>query len=158
MDLLKTNMAVIALTGADSIVINGRTITAVCDGDVFTLTYPDNLVEVTVGKNGNAIYALNASGVKAEVELPLIRGSDDDKYFNSLLLSQIRDFSSITLLTGTFQKRIGDGAGNISGDVYTLAGGVLSKNIDAKSNVSGDTEQGKAVYMIIFGNAPRAIE
>lgn len=146
-----------SLSGKDTIVIAGRTLLDFADGDSITLEFPNDISNVKVGKNGNAVYAMNNSGLIAEVTLRLIRGGTDDKYLNALRSIQLFDFPSFLLLTGTFVKRVGDGNGRITYDTYRMNGGVFKKNLAAKENADGDTDQALVSYMFTFANAPRSI-
>lgn len=150
-------MSTVALSGNDSIVINGRVFSDLADGDVAVLDFPNEIAQVKTGKNGNAIYGLNQSGKQAELKLRLIRGASDDQFMNSLLSSQQANFAGFPLMIGEFIKKIGDGAGNITSDTYITSGGVFSKQVQAKSNVEGDSTQSVAEYTLRFSNAPRVI-
>ncbi len=150
-------MPTASLTGKDTIIIGGRTLVDFGDGDIFTLTFPNELVGVKTGKSGNSIYALNETGKEADAEIRVLRGSSDDKFLNSNLLDMLRDFASYTLLTGELNKRVGDGLGNVTNEIYTLSGGVVLQNVDVKSNVEGDTEQSISLYRLKFTNAPKSI-
>ena len=67
------------------------------------------------------------------------------------------DFSGYILLNGEFIKKIGDGQGNITNDTYLCTGGVLSKQVEAKSSAEGDTEQSVSVYTIRFAVCERTL-
>lgn len=146
-----------SLTGKDTIKVNSRILNDFGDGDTATLTYPNTLVTVKTGKNGNSIYAFNYSGQQCEVVLRVLRGSSDDKFLNNLLAIFKQDPASFTLLTGEFIKNIGDGSGGIQQDTYILSGGAFSKQVEVKENVEGETEQAISVYNLIFSNAPRSL-
>lgn len=150
-------MAVNSLTGSDTVTINDRVFADFGDGDIVTLTYPNELVAVKTGKNGNSIYALNETGRQVDVEIRVLRASADDKFLNSLKLAMEADLPSFALLTGQFVKRVGDGLGAVNNEIYTLSGGIFSQSVDAKSNVEGDTEQALSVYRLKFTNAPKSI-
>lgn len=147
----------VSLTGNDTLVIAGITITDVADGDWFSSTFDQDLANLKRGKNGNAIFAENAMGPVGTALLRLIRGSDDDKSMNTLLQQQLQDFSSFELLDGQFVKRVGDGQGNVTGDTYQMFGGIFKRVPDAKSNADGDTEQSVSVYRFEFSNVQRAV-
>ena len=151
-------MPTVSLSGNDTVVIGNRVFTDVADGDYFTFTFPNELAAVKTGKNGNSIFALNATGRQAEATLRLIRGSNDDKYIGAILQQQLNDFAGFELLTGTFVKRAGDGQGNVTNDTYNMAGGMFSHQVDAKSNAEGDTDQSVSVYRFRFSNGERAIQ
>lgn len=151
-------MSSVSLSGADTIQIDSRILNDLADQDSVMLTFPDDLAKVKAGKNGNTIYAFNNMGEVTEVTIRVLLGSSDDKYLNSRLQEQIQDFSSFILVTGDFTKRVGDGSANISSAVYQMAGGVFTRQVDAKTSSEGDTDQSVAVYKVMFGNAQRAIQ
>jgi hypothetical protein len=150
-------MPTVSLTGADTVIIAGQVLLDFADADNCLLEYPNDLVATKVGKNGNSIYALNTMGLLVDVTLRLIRGSDDDKFMDQFVADTKQDFAGFELLDGTFTKRVGDGQGNITNDTYILSGGVIKKQVAAKSNVEGDTEQSISIYHLTFANADRAI-
>ena len=145
----------IALTGNDSIIIDGLPLVDLANGDVGALGFPNDLTSSTTGKNGNSIITINETGKIALLTLRLLRGSSDDKTLNSKMKTMETDLPSFTLLTGSIVKRIGDGISNVIEDTYALSGGTFSKRVEATSNVEGDTEQGVAVYIITFTNSSR---
>lgn len=147
----------VAMTGKDTITLNGRIFNDFADGTVAELTFPNDLVNLKTGKNGNTIYALNNTGRQCEFNLRLLRGSSDDKFLNALYLSQQGDFASFALIAGELIKNIGDGAGNITLDSYILSGGAIKRSVDAMENSDGDTNQSVAVWHLLFSNAPRSI-
>jgi len=150
-------MATISMTGSDTIKLNNRILADLADGDVGTLTFPNDIATIKTGKNGNAIFGLNETGRQAELTLRVIRGSDDDKFLNNLRANQRNNFAGFTLMTGEFSKLVGDGSGNVTADKYLLSGGVFAKNTEAKSNVEGDTEQSVSIYPLKFAEAVRVI-
>ncbi len=150
-------MPTIAMSGNDTIIINNRVLADLADGDVGNITFPNDIAAVKTGKNGNSIYGLNETGKNAEVELRVMRGSSDDKFLNGLLSLQGQNFAGFPLMIGQFIKKVGDGFGNITSDIYILSGGVFKKFVEAKSNVEGDTDQSVSVYTFVWSNSPRAI-
>lgn len=150
-------MSTIALSGNDTMIINNRVLSDFADGMFSELTFATEIATLKTGKNGNSIYSLNATGKQADLKLRLIRGSADDKFLNGLLAQQQANFEGTVLMIGQFVKKIGDGAGNIANDTYILSGGIFSKQVPAKSNAEGDTEQSISEYMLKFSNAPRVI-
>ncbi len=150
-------MAKLALTGTDTVTINNQPLSDFADGNCVELTFPNAIANVKTGKNGNALFGFNASGVQAEVKLRLVRGGNDDKFLNNLLAQQNANFAGTVLLTGTFIKKLGDGAGNITSDTYILAAGIFEKIPEGKSNVEGETEQSVSMYSMKFASAVRVI-
>lgn len=151
-------MPAVSLTGADTIQIDSRVLNDLADQDAVKLTFPNDIAAVKASKNGNTIYAFNETGRLVEVELRVLLGSSDDKYLNARLQEMKNDFSGFILVTASFSKRVGDGAGNMSTVVYQCAGGVFKKQVEAKTSTEGDTEQSVAVYSINFGNSGKSIQ
>lgn len=145
----------IALTGNDSIIIDGLPLVDLATGDVGALTFPNDITSSTTGKNGNSIIAFNETGKIAELSIRVLRASDDDKTLNSKFKTMESDFPSFTVLTGSVVKRIGDGLSNVTEDTYSLSGGTFRKRVEGTSNVEGDTEQAIATYIITFTNSSR---
>jgi hypothetical protein len=145
------------VSGSDTLVLFDRVFNNMADDDVTTLTFPNELVTIKTGKNKNTLYAKNEQGNNCELVLKLSRGSDDDKFLNSQLLTQDRDLAGFTLCKGQFTQRMGDGAGNITSDIYNLDGGVFIKHVEAKENLSGDVAQAVATYTMKFALGTRAL-
>lgn len=150
-------MSTVAMSGADSVIINNRILSDFADGDFAMLEFPNDIANVKTGKNGNSIYSLNTTGKQSEVTLRIIRASADDKYLNGLINQQQLNFAGKILDTGEFVKQVGDGAGNVANDTYLMSGGIFTKSVGAKANAEGDTEQSVSIYKIKFSNSPRVI-
>lgn len=150
-------MSTAALSGNDTIKINGRILADLADGDVMAITFPNDVAAMKTGKNGNTVYALNETGRQSEAVLRIIRGSADDKFMNQILVSQQADFAGFPLINGEFGKRIGDGLGNVLNDTYLMSGGIIQKQVEAKSNVEGETEQSVSIWHLKFANNPRTL-
>jgi hypothetical protein len=150
-------MATIAMTGNDVIVINNRNIRDVGVGNVAELTFPNEVASLKTGKNGNAIYSINYSGLVVDLKLMVLRGSSDDVFLSSLYAQQMLNFAGFPLMIGQFVKKIGDGQGNVSLDTYILSGGIFVKGQEAKTNTDGEAEQSQTTYTFKFSNAPRTL-
>lgn len=150
-------MAGVSLSGSDTIVLLNRVFNNLADGDCVKVDFPEDVANAEVGKNGNAIFALNEKGRLAEVEMRVLRGSDDDKFLNQYLSNQLNNFPGTVLLSGQFVKQIGNGQGAVAGDTYILGSGIIRKNVPAKDNVAGEVEQSVSVWMFKFAKAVRVI-
>lgn len=150
-------MSAVAMSGKDTIQINNRVLQNLADADAVVLSFPNDVATVKTGKNGNAIYGLNESGRQSEVKIRVVRGSDDDRFLNGLLAQQRESFETFPLMIGQFTKKVGDGKGNVTSDTYITSGGVFGKQVEAKSNVEGDSEQSVAIYTLKFSNSPRVL-
>ena len=150
-------MSTYALTGNDTVILNERVIKDMADGSIVEISYQNDRVGITTGKNDNTIFAEDRTGSNATLTLRVIRGSADDRWLNGLSIQQNQDLPSFSLLRGAFTKRIGNGYGSISYDNYILIGGAFQRYADTQENLQGETEQGSSVYTIIFAKAERAI-
>lgn len=147
----------VALTGKDITEIKGRIFEDFGSGDVVNFDYPNNLVEVKKGKNGNSVFAFNATGQVVTATVRVIKGSEDDKFLNTEMNAYISNPAGYTLMSGTFIKQSGDGLGNIVSDIYSMSAGCIQKIPNVKDNVEGDTEQGETIYTIVFANTNRSM-
>lgn len=152
----------VSLTGKDTIAIGSRGLSLrvfadLADGDTGVLDFANNLVEAKTGKNGNTIYAFNSTGKVVTATVRVIRGSADDKFLNSEMNRYLLDPAAYTLLDGEIIKRVGDGEGNVTSDVYSIDGGCIQKMPAVKENVEGDTEQAVTIWQIIFANSDRGL-
>lgn len=149
-------MTQFALTGDDSIIINDIPLNDFADGDIGSLSLPNNMFEMQTGKNGNTIFALDESGNNATLTVRVLMSSNDDKRLNGMI-PKSKGFAQSVLATGSVVKQVGDGQGNVSYNTYLLAGGMVQKKPDIKSNVNGDASQAVIEYVIQFAEANRAI-
>ena len=150
-------MTTYAITGDDSLLLNARLLDDLTDGSVVTISYDNERVGLSTGKNGTTVFADNRQGVNATVELRVLIGSKTDKFLNGLSIEQENDTMAFSVMGGVFTKRVGDGHGNIQYLRYALNGGMFSKFPDTQENNTGDTEQGTAVYTLKFANVSRTI-
>ena len=151
-------MATVTITGEDTLVLFDRVLTDLADGDVSAITFPNDLVTMKTGKNGNTIFSENANGNNAEMVIRLNKGSGDDRFLQGRLDAQSRDFASAVLANGSFVKAMGDGDGNKVNEVYVLKGGTIYKGVESKDNVEGDTTQAVSVYNMRFAVAGRSFQ
>lgn len=149
-------MSIFSLTGDDSIIINDIPLNDFADGDIGSLSLPNNIFDMQTGKNGNTIFALDESGNNATLTVRVLMSSNDDKRLNGMI-PKSKGFAQSVLATGSVVKQVGDGQGNVSYNTYLLAGGMVQKKPDVKSNVNGDAQQAVVEYVIQFAEANRAI-
>lgn len=151
-------MGINVITSGDTLTLNNRVFKDFANTDISTVSFDSDLVAIKTGKNQNTIFAKNETGHNAKVILRLMRGSSDDRFLQGLLAQIEKDFAAFILLSGQFTKRLGDGIGNVVSDAYTLSGGTFTRKVDGKENVEGDTEQGVAVYNMVFAIGKRNIQ
>jgi hypothetical protein len=147
----------VALTGKDTIILDTRILSDLATGDVANLEFPNDLVDAKTGKNGNTIFAFNATGKVVNATIRVIRASADDQYLNSRLYQYLNDPPSFVAIEAEMVKRVGDAAGNIKNDTYQISGGLISKIPSVKENVEGDIEQAVSIWAIKFANSDRRI-
>lgn len=151
-------MATYNLVSDGTLTLFDRVFNDFADDDISAITFPNDLVTLKTGKNGNTIYSKNEPGRNSTAVLRLIRGSTDDQFLQTKLAQSKADFVGTQLAFGEFAMRLGDGQGNIVRDVYTLKGGVITRSVDGKENVSGDTTQGVSIYNMMFADTDRSIQ
>ena len=135
------------LTGQDTVVLWGRVLNDLADGDVATITADNNIANSVVGKNGNIIIAKDEQGKKCTITLRLLKGSSDDAFINTYYKTYEVDSALFVLGNGSFAKRLGDGAGNVQYDTfYARAIHFTRPPYDVTSNVNGATDQAVTVY------------
>jgi len=150
-------MSVYSLTGNDTLLLNNRLFNDFADGNTISITFPNEKTGHTTGKNDNTVFATNRQGSNVEVELRIIAGSKDDTWLNGLSIQQDKDLPTFELLNGSFTKRVGDGFGKVKFINYVLLGGVFRQNIDTNENLQGETDQGIALYRMVFAKGQRVI-
>lgn len=150
-------MSTITITGDDTLVIKNRVFTDMADGDNSVITFPNDFIAMKTGKNKNTIFSKNANGENAEMVIRLIRGSSDDKFMQNEFNTMKQSLPSYKVLDGSFIKKLGDGAGKVTNDIYDITGGVIKKMVETKENVEGDTEQAVAVWTVAIAIAERSL-
>lgn len=149
----------VAVSGQDVVVVDGRVISDLADGDCWMIDFPNDMGVAKASKNGNTIYARDEKGRMGEVTIRVLLGSADDKYLNSRFQQWNQDSSAFQFFSGYFSKRIGHGdGGQVDSKVYTCAGGVPKKQVPAKTSAEGDSDQSVAVYSITFANAMPVVQ
>jgi len=143
-------MANYVLTGKDTITIGNRVLNDFADGDAVKITFPNDIVKIKTGKNQTTIFAKDETGNNCDVEMRLLRGSADDRYFKSQFASYKKDPAAYQLFFGRAIKRLGDGLGSVVSDVIDLSAGVQVREVDYQDNSEGDTNQAVAIYHFKF--------
>ena len=137
------------------------TITSFADGDYARVTFPNDIMNFTIGKNRNMLAAYNAMGTLAELELRLLRGSKEDKFLQDQFPNFSSDQLSFNFLFAKIIKNLGvsnEGASaSTIEETYTLSNGIISKAPEIVSNVSGSTDQGVVVWQIRFAEFTRTV-
>lgn len=150
-------MGTFTLTSDDTLTLFNRVFNDLADDDTSVIAFPNDVVTVKTGKNKNTIFAKDEKGNNATLVLRVMRASPDDVFLQSIINVGEQDFVAQQLASGQFVKRLGDGEGNVRSDVYTLLGGIITRPVDGKENVAGDTGQAVAVYNMTFALATRSI-
>ncbi|HVN66744.1 MAG TPA: hypothetical protein VMT55_00100 [Candidatus Sulfotelmatobacter sp.] len=120
------------------------------DKSVVHIDVPNDLVNVTIGKNGNGVFAAMKKGQIGDMELRPLMANADHNFLNAQLAQWLANPTAFVLLNGVFTKVFGDGLGNTRRFTYQLNGGVPLKNIVATENVEGETDQAIAIFKLRF--------
>lgn len=144
-------------TGSDTIEIDGNLINDSANGKVIEVRFPNNISNTEVGKDGNSIITYISNGQLCEVTIRVLIGNKTDQYLTLRMDQWKNDPASFVGLTGKFVKRVGDGSGSTTKITYDLKKGVFMKNVETEEDVSGDMEQGVAVYQIRFTEGKKTI-
>lgn len=147
-----------AVAGKDVLIINGQVFTGYADADAIKFEPQGTIAQMKVSKDGNSIYAMQYSGIVGKLTVRLVRACFDDQTLNGLLQQWIADPAGFVLMSGSYVKRVGDGKGNTTSEVYQLAGGVFEAIPMAASNMDGNTEQSVTVYTLLFRNDARLMQ
>lgn len=150
-------MPIYNLVSDGTLTLYNRVLVDFADDDVSAISFGTDIAALKTGKGGNTIFTKNEQGNNADAIIRLIRGSADDQFMMSKLDAQGADFATAELATGEFVLRIGDGNGAVANDTYTLKGGIITRMVDGKENVSGDTVQGVSIYNMKFASGKRNI-
>ena len=149
-------MATSTVTGGGTLTLFDRIFNDFGNGDTVSITFPNDLIAVNTGKNGNAIYSKSEQGSVADMVVRILSGSSDDRFLQGKLSEMEQDLPSFGLVEGEFVKRLGDGQGNVINETFTLKGGVFLRNVDGRENVDGDTDQAITVYNLRFNKVVRS--
>ena len=149
-------MGTYALTGDDIVIINDIPVVDFADNTIGTLEIPNDLFQMSTGKNGNTIFALDEKGNNATLTLRVLMSSGDDKRFNGMI-PESKNFASTVLANGSVVKQVGDGKGGISYNTYLLRGGMISRKPNITIDVAGNTDQAVVEYVFQFAQAERSI-
>ena len=144
-------------TGSDTIEIDGKLINDSANGKVIEVRFPNNISNTEKGKDNNSIITRIANGDICEVTIRVLIGGKTDQFLTLRMDQWKNDPASFVGLEGKFVKRVGDGSGSTKKITYDLKKGVFMKNVESEEDVSGDIEQGVAVYQIRFSEGKRTI-
>lgn len=136
-------------------IINDRVLADFADDAYEQITYDEDQVSVTIGKNGNTIYQVLPAGKKATIAYRVIIGSSDDIFLNNLL--NVQNTGVFTLIAGSSSKLQNDGAGGSKTITYTLEGGVITKGVDSTMQSSDNKDVAVATYNLTFSSVVRTI-
>lgn len=144
-----------AVSGKDVLIINDQVLTGYADGDAIKFEPQGPIAQMKVSKDGNSIYAMQWSGIVAKVSIRLVRMCFDDTFLNGLLQEWIADPALFTLMSGQYVKRVGDGKGNITNEIYQMDGGTFEMIPGGHTNTDGNIEQSVTIYSLLFRNDAR---
>lgn len=127
------------------------------NGTVADLATPNDLSTTTTGYNGNSLGAHNEPGRQRECTIRLVKGSDDDKRFNTNYNLWKDRSSRFKPLTAVFTKNVAHSDGSITRDSVECYFGLPSGQPTQTLDTEGNTDQVVSVYMIRFANSKRTM-
>jgi hypothetical protein len=144
-------MANIVIPGDGStLTLNGYAFQDLADGDVITLTFPNDKTSHTVGQNGNSVVKDRINGDVCEVTVNVLKFGSDDIFLNPY--SELG--ASNGLLNGTLQRNfVKDGKDFV--ESYQLSGGSVMTKPDNTINTQDGEEL--LAYNIRFTFGKRVI-
>ncbi len=149
-------MGIYVITANDTLTVTGmfngkmttQNFTTLADKSVVHMDFPNELWNIAIGKNKNAIFSFIQKGNLSEMDLRPLLGNADHAFLLAQITQAQNNPPGVILLTGTFSKILGDGAGNPIRVNYTLSGGVVSKLPPLTENVEGETDQGVGMFKL----------
>ena len=133
------------------------TLSDFADGTIAELTAPNELATVVTGYNGNGLGAHNEPGRQRQLNLRLVKGSQDDKRLNETYeLWKQRD-TRFKPIKASFTKNISHSDGSTTHDTvecyFGLPTGVPSQSVDTTGNV----DQVVSIYTLTFADYKRIV-
>lgn len=155
---MANQLGVVNITSNDTLLLNGivngvmvqQLFTTLSNKSTVVIEPPNDLVNVDIGKNGNAIFANIRKGELGDMELRPLMANVDHVFLNAQLAQWRANSAAYVLMNGSFTKVFGDGLGNIKRFAYTLNGGVVRRNVRAEENVEGEVDQAVAAFKLTF--------
>jgi hypothetical protein len=144
-----------AITQLDTLQINNQVISTFANNDCGKVTFPNELVEIDVGKNGNVLAAINFKGFICDFEIRLVMGASDDQYLNGLLNQFMSGSPSFN--TGFFTKNFVDANSNVVSASISVQGGFIQKAPEMIISANGNIEQTVALWKLRFGYWNRVV-
>lgn len=119
-------------------------------GDIAKLTIPNDLMDLTTGKDSNTVFTFKAEGTNIDLEVRILLGSQNDIQLNSIVEGMKKDFVGTNFLNASVKRlyTLEDNAKKIQ--EFSCQVGMLAKGAEFTENTEGNTEQGVNVYKIRF--------
>ena len=143
---------------SDVLTIFDRVITDEFDGDSITGTFPNEMMTLKTGKNGNTVYLENTTGANIDILIRLVLGSPDDVFLRGKIFLQRQNFIATVLATGRFSRQLGDGINGGKFIITELEGGLFTKDVEFVSSSEANVESGAAIYNMKFALGSSSIQ
>jgi len=127
-----------------------ETIIQLANAAAISVAFPNQTGNLEVFKGG-ATFAIDVSASKADLKVRVIKGNDDDYFFNQKVSDILTKKATAKAMIATVIGNFGDGSGMVRKMTATLTFGFVNKRADFVNNVNGDTEQAISEYTINFG-------
>ena len=126
----------------------GRTIEDTPEGDVFTISYANDVSSQTQGVNGGVVAKSRADKYAATLTVRVLKYSVDDAFLNNLVNAETLQLNQGSLKTNFTRDGI-DGT-----ETYDIQNGTIQTRGDATVN---NTDGEDVVEYGIFANMPRSV-
>ena len=143
-------MSVIVVDSASStLVLNGRVIEDIPQGDTFTIAYPNEISTQTQGINNGLVAKNRIDKDVATLTLRVLRYRNDDAFFTNQI-----NTTGTAVFNGSLKVNFTrDGVDGV--ETHSLSNGTIqSRGDNTKNNQDGDEIQ---EYVIQFGTAVRSL-
>ncbi len=144
-------MAINTYIGTDTIIFNDRILTNFADGDVATVTRPNDNFGLLYGYGGNTAVIPNDEGKRVDVTLRILWMSDDYKFLLGIFKEQELDLATASTITANFfgkSKNLDTGLTETENDILT--GGIIQRPPDKTYGRNGNIEVAVATFTINF--------
>lgn len=140
-------MSVITVNSADAtLVLNGRTIEDIPEGDMFTIAFGNDITKQTQGVSGGKVIKSRNDKDDGLLTIRVLRYSADDAY----LTNQINASDGPVVLEGSLKENfVRDGVDGV--ETHSISGGSLATRGDnTKNNTDGDDIQEYTILATII--------
>ena len=132
-----------------TLTLNGRTIEDTPEGDVFVISYQNNVTNQTQGVSGGVVIKPTVNKDSALITVRVLRDRSDDAWFTN----QINQEPIVSLAGSLKTNFTRDGVDGV--ETYTITGGSIQTRSDHTINNTDGEEVSE--YILLVSNAVRSL-